>query len=980
MEKRVIFLILFVAALVPANNIKADMIAYYPMDEGNGINISDATGNGNDGTITGTPEWVESKQGYGMALAFPGEAGSYVETGTWDPSEGTQQVSVTAWINWAGATDTYQGIISKTDGVFNQMRWQFTLNTGDYMIGYGGGTGAPTYLADAPTIGQWQHVAFTHDGTTVTIYVDGIPMGSADIPLGDGVEAPLNVGTLSLWGLGDAVFNGIIDDVRIFNNALNQAEIQQAMLPVSKGCAFSPQPVNKDSDVLCNVVFSWKPGIFADKHNVYLGTSYEDVESADTGSPLLAGQAEDSNSFNPGRLEFDQTYYWRVDEVNAPPDNAVYKGDIWSFTVEPYSIQISGENIIATASSHTAAEIPENTIDNSGLDADDLQSVNTSTMWVTADDDTGPAWIRYEFDKTYKLEQMLVWNYNGYSILSMYGLKEVSIDYSTDGTNWRQVPDVPEFARASGRDGYVGNITVPLGAIAAKYVKINAVSNWSNGVFNKFGLSEVRFMAVPVSAREPGPDDEATDVAIDTTLGWRAGREAAEHNIYINTDGQSIIDGTASGTTVSLNSYGPLSLDLDSTYYWRIDEVNNTEAESVWEGNLWSFTTQEYLVVDDFESYNDIAEGQTGSNLVYRTWSDGYDSPQTNGSAMGYTSGNSLETDITHGVSEQSVPLIYDNSVAGSSVVSVSTNDLPIGRDWSRGSSQTLVLWIRGELDNSSADQLFVKVNNTRVTYEGDISVPLWKQWNIELSSLGVNLTNITTLSIGLEGSGSGIIFLDDIALYRIAPEVVEPTDPGTTNLVAQYLMENNVQDSSGNGLNGTIVGTPGYVAGITGMALSLDGVDDHVNCGDNARFDITGQITLAAWVKTNDAGNGQHNPFVGKGDQSYAIKHASNNSMEFFIYDDDWQTLQSPINSSFNDNWHHIAGTFDGNQLRLYVDGLLADSMDYTGAIATTTYPVNIGRNSQNTDRLYEGAIDEVRIYNRALSEAEIQYIMIDW
>ena len=172
------------------------------------------------------------------------------------------------------------------------------------------------------------------------------------------------------------------------------------------------------------------------------------------------------------------------------------------------------------------------------------------------------------------------------------------------------------------------------------------------------------------------------------------------------------------------------------------------------------------------------------------------------------------------------------------------------------------------------------------------------------------------------------------------------------------------------------IVGTPVYVAGITGMALSLDGVDDHVNCGNDTKFNITEQITLSAWVNTNDSGNGQHNPFVGKGDQSYAIKHASNNSMEFFIYDSTWQTLQSPVDDSFNGVWHHVAGTFDGNQLRLYVDGSLADSLDYTGAIATSTYPVNIGRNSQNTDRLYEGAIDEVRIYNRALSEGEILFL----
>ena len=81
-------------------------------------------------------------------------------------------------------------------------------------------------------------------------------------------------------------------------------------------------------------------------------------------------------------------------------------------------------------------------------------------------------------------------------------------------------------------------------------------------------------------------------------------------------------------------------------------------------------------------------------------------------------------------------------------------------------------------------------------------------------------------------------------------------------------------------------------------------------------------------------------------------------------------------MDDSFNGEWHHIAGTYDGNQLRLYVDGGLVDSEDYLGSINSTTNPVNIGRNSQQTTRLYEGAIDDVKIYNRALSAGEILYL----
>ena len=79
-----------------------------------------------------------------------------------------------------------------------------------------------------------------------------------------------------------------------------------------------------------DVVLAWTPGQFSDKHNVYLGISFNDVDSAGPASPLLISLAQDANSYDTGRFEFDQTYYWRVDEVNAPPDSTVFRGPVWS--------------------------------------------------------------------------------------------------------------------------------------------------------------------------------------------------------------------------------------------------------------------------------------------------------------------------------------------------------------------------------------------------------------------------------------------------------------------------------------------------------------------------------------------------------------------------------------------------------------------------------------------------------------------------
>jgi len=176
--------------------------------------------------------------------------------------------------------------------------------------------------------------------------------------------------------------------------------------------------------------------------------------------------------------------------------------------------------------------------------------------------------------------------------------------------------------------------------------------------------------------------------------------------------------------------------------------------------------------VDDFESYNDILEGQEGSNLIYLTWIDGFNNPTTNGSTMGYITGASMETSIVHS-GNQSAPVMYDNSVARSSEVTVNTNDLTIGRNWSTGSPEMLSLWFYGDPNNAATEQMYVKLNDNKVVYDGNptgLMQESWQQWSIDLEAFGVDLSNVTTLTIGFERigatGGSGIVFIDDIQLY----------------------------------------------------------------------------------------------------------------------------------------------------------------------------------------------------------------------
>jgi hypothetical protein len=704
-------------------------------------------------------------------------------------------------------------------------------------------------------------------------------------------------------------------------------------------------------------------------------------------------------------LELDETYYWRVDEVNASPDDTVFEGKVWSFTVESFVYTMPQENITATASSHAEGNGPENTISNVGLDANDLHSIDSDNMWLTVAGEPGPAWIKYEFDKIYKMHEMLVWNYNGYSILSMYGLNEVTVEYSIDDVNWVQVPDVTEFAQAPGQNGYASDITVSFGGVAAKYVRIIAASNWGGGFFDQYGLSKVRFMHIPVSAKEPNPADKATDVDVDVTLGWRAGRQADEHSVYISTDEQSVIDGTATVTTVGQMSYEPLSLELGSTYYWRVDEVNNNDDIPIWPSSLWSFTISDYIVVDDFESYNDIEAGQEGSNLVYTTWVDGYDNPSTNGSTIGYVEAfqPSMESEIVHN-GGQSVPFSYDNSTASYSEVTANTRGLISGSDWTKGGATVLALWFYGDPNNDTTEQMYVKVDGTKFLYDGgleNITATVWSPLVIDLASLGINQSNVTTITIGFERTGatggSGTVLIDDIRLYKTPPPTVEPVDPGTDNLVHSYTFDDGTANDNVGSANGTLAGD----ATISGGSLVLDGEDDWMSMPGNViALNTYSELSIECRFRSVAGGNTGNHMVASFGEEgtgantTYGYKYLfitparednisraaiQTNSMDSSPWDD--ETGVSATTEHDDGLVHHFVCTVDANDITFYIDGELigsaelAEGNEIAGIGQDAAY---LGKAIYPVDPEWAGSIDRFSIYNKALSEAEIVYLAI--
>jgi regulation of enolase protein 1 (concanavalin A-like superfamily) len=319
---------------------------------------------------------------------------------------------------------------------------------------------------------------------------------------------------------------------------------------------------------------------------------------------------------------------------------------------------------------------PEKTIDGSGLDKGDLHGVELNTIWTSAG--AQPNWIQYQFDKVYKLHQLLVWNSNQIIEAFMgFGAKNVTIDYSTDGATWTTLANVPEFAKAPGIAGYAANTTVNFGGVEAKYVKLTINTNWG-GMAPQTGLSEVRFSYVPVQARAPQPAAAATGVSVDTDLNWRPGREAGSHSVSFGTDPNAF----GAAQTVTDHSFDAGALNFGTKYYWKVDEVNTV----TYPGDVWTFTTQEYAPVDDFESYTD----DEGSR-IYESWVDGW--TNGTGSVVGYLQSPFAETTILHG-GKQSMPFEYNN--VKTPFYSEAERTFDTTQNWTTNGADTLALYFRG--------------------------------------------------------------------------------------------------------------------------------------------------------------------------------------------------------------------------------------------------------------------------------------------
>jgi hypothetical protein len=507
---------------------------------------------------------------------------------------------------------------------------------------------------------------------------------------------------------------------------------------------------------------------------------------------------------------------------------------------------------------------------------------------------------------------------------------------------------------------------------------------------------DVWSFSTPGAVGTLNPANGATDVDQEPVIEWIAADDAASHDMYLGVDKEAVRSADKNAPeykgTMALGTelYDAGSLEWDMTYYWRVDAV--MADGSAQKGLIWSFTTANFLVVDDFESYNDLNEDEPGSNRIYLAWIDGLEDP-SNGSIVGYENPPFAEQKIVHGGS-QSMPLAYDNSVG----YSEATKTLTELRDWTVNDVGILTIWFKGDPTNA-AETMYVALNGSAVVSNDNpaaVQSSIWTQWDVDLQTFanqGVNLADVDTISLGFgnksnpQAGGSGMVFIDDIRLYPPEPEPEPETDP---SLVIYYTFDevgDIVADQSGKGHDGTVIGdvtaeTNGKYGGAanfaTGSYLDLDGPSFPAE-------DIpTSAMTLAAWIKCANTG-GDHEIFSARASDNTWLIHPepkSSGDIRWLLRSYGGTTIfQIRAGTMAWDEWLHFAGTYDkeSGKAALYVNGELIEETDVTDP-ADIAGDWGLGARVGLTiddARPFTGLMDEFRMYTRALSQDEIQEVM---
>ncbi|MFC1634734.1 hypothetical protein ACFL5Z_07815 [Planctomycetota bacterium] len=622
-------------------------------------------------------------------------------------------LEITDWVWWGDGAGSH-GTLYLSGG---------TITTGgEFELGWGGGTG--TMFMTGGTVTSPELIIPTATGAAGQLYLHGgtFNVGSSGLEMSPTGLMDVGGGTLIIEGdwtetINEYIAAGLItayDGGGLLDLDFDDRNPGKTTLSARwTGIAYNPDPA--DGAILEDTwaTLSWSAAENAVSHDVYIGDNFDDVNDG-TGDTFLGNQI---------------ATYFVVGFPGFPYPDGLVPGTTYYWRID----EVEADGTVRKGDIWSFTIPPKKAYNPIPADGAELVDPNNTLLsWAAGyGSKLHTVYLGTDFDE---VNNATGGTPQGTPVYNPGTLELEKVYY------WR----VDEFDAVETYKGDIWSFTTP-----------GAVGN-------------------------PSPANGAVDVKMVATLGWTASTSAASHEVYFGTDEETVRNADKASPeykgskALGAESYDPGKLAIYTAYSWRVDEVDSQG--NTLKGPLWTFTTADFLSVDDFEDYtNNDAEGEA----IWQSWIDGFGVAE-NGAQAGYLMPPYAEQTIVHsGI--QSMPLMYDNA-AGAAAYSEATLTLSYPRDWTENDVSALVIWFRGRSDNA-AEPLYATVANSGgipaiVAYDDVNAAQIrdWTKWVVPLQALadqGIDLTNVDKIAVGLgnkggttTAGGTGTTYFDDIALY----------------------------------------------------------------------------------------------------------------------------------------------------------------------------------------------------------------------
>jgi hypothetical protein len=979
------------------------LVAAYAFSESSGSTVADVSGNNNTGTLSsGVTRTTSGKNG--SALVFNG--GSFVTIPHSASLNLTTGMTLEAWLfPTVAATAWSTAIMKEQPGEFvyalyagspaNRPSVHYNVSTtssGERMV-------SGTAAVPANT---WTHLAGTYDGATLRFYLNGAQVASQAMagPIVSSTGA-LRIGGNGVWG---EYFTGRIDDVRVYNRALSAAEIVTDMNTAVGG---TPAPDTTPPTIAITAPTS--------------GASY-----TTNASPLtLSGTANDNVGVSSVAWTSDRgvsgsatgTTSWAASGIALSPGANVITVTARDAANNPGSatLTVNYDPTPPTASISTPTTGPTfvtttSPVGLTGTAGDNVAVTQVSWSNNRGGSGTASGTTNWSVPSVTLQPGVNVLTITARDAASNTGTATLTITYDVPDTT---APSVTITAPTSSASYTTNASPITLSGSATDNVGVTSVA-WTSDQGASGSATGTTSWSASGIALSPGSN-------VITITARDAANNPGIATLTVNYDATPPtvgVTGPTSDTTFATTT-SPVGLSgtaADNVAVTQVTWSNSRGGSGTATGTTnWSVAS---VTLQPGDNIITVIARDAAANIATATLTITYNVPDTTAPVIAITtptSGATYATNVTpltlsgtasDNVGVSSVAWSSDRGVNGSATGTT---------NWSTGGIalspglNVITITARDAANNPGTATLTVTYDTTVPTVSmtapaagsvlGSVTVSASAADNIGVAgvqflldgaALGSEVTaspyttswNTTTATNGSHTlSARARDAAGNTALT--ADLVVNVANP--TGLVAAYSFNETsgatVTDISGNNNTGTLgSGVTRTTAGKTGGALVFNG-SSFVTIPHSASLNLTTGMTVEAWVYPTVAATAwttavmkeQSKEFV------YALYGGSPGnrpSVQFNVNTspsgNGERVLTSPSAIPIN-TWTHVAGTYDGTTLRLYVNGTQIASQAFAGSIITSTSPLRIGGNSV-WGEYFTGRIDDVRIYNRALTAAQIQ------